>query len=164
MEMIIVVFILSLLAAMIVPNVANQQQGLQRREFFSALSRFCVNAREDAISEKKTLKLTLDSSRNAFVVSEVNDDGDQERSSLNLAKGMETQDFTTNGESSNSAEWEVTFNSDGTSSGGGIELDDGGRIRSLQVKPDGSISLDDGPAEQEPAEDKWPAGETEKRA
>ena len=162
-EVIVVVFIITLLAALIVPNFANQQKSLKHREFFSALSRFCIDARENAISEKKTLKVTLDSGQNAFVLSEVVDDEEQQRKSLELPEGMETQDFTANGQESSSSDWDVEFRPDGTTSGGGIELDDSGRIRSLVVKPDGSVQINEGAAEPEASDQRWEAGETEKR-
>lgn len=168
-EMIIVVMIISLLAAMIVPNVANQQKGIQVRAFFSELSNFAADARERAISTKKPITLALDSNTQSFVQTTKADDddaNDQQLATLKLPSGVTTDNFISGENTMGASDWKVQFFPDGSSDGGGVELTSSGRVRTLKVDLDGTVSISDGPTpdDSQKQDDQWPAGDYEKRA
>ena len=160
-EMMVVVVVLSVLASLVVPNLVRAQEGQQKRDFEASLYRLASYAREKAIQEHKTISLSM--SDRSFVVNDVTDGGDEnELRTLAMPEGVDTGSFAAEGEDSTSGDWKLRFYSDGSSDGGGVELNNDGRIRSLEIKPNGSMKLVEGSLEENDNE-KWMAGEIEKR-
>ncbi|MEZ0325478.1 MAG: GspH/FimT family pseudopilin [Fimbriimonas sp.] len=160
-EMMVVVVVLSVVASMIVPNLVRAQEGQRKRDFEASVFRLASYARERAIQEHKTISLSM-SSRSFVVNDETDREDDTELRSLEMPEGVDTGAFAAEGEDSTSSDWRLRFYADGTSDGGGVELNNDGRIRSLEVKPNGSMKLVEGSLEESGTE-KWMAGEIEKR-
>jgi prepilin-type N-terminal cleavage/methylation domain-containing protein len=159
-EMGVVVLIVALLAALVMPNVARQRDSFERRQFYSELYRFAAGARESAIREQATLALVLDSGGRRIALFEETLEGENERSSVELPEGIDSSSSRMDGQAG--GEWRVRFYPDGSSDGGGIELTDNGRVRALEIQPNGSVRMIDGNIEAV-GEEKWPAGDYEKR-
>jgi general secretion pathway protein H len=160
-EISVVILVIALLAAIVMPNLVRMKESRERREFYSRMNRFVSTARESAITENVTLAITLGSSGRSLVLVEEDVDGERERRSLEFPDGVETSVSDASGLGA-TGDWRLRFYPDGGADGGGLEFSDGGRIRSLQVSPDGSVRMADGPAEVRQQE-KWQAGDYEKR-
>ncbi len=156
----VTVVVLTVIASMIVPNLVRAQEGQAKRDFEANLFRFASYAREKAIQEHKTISLGL--SDRSFVVYEGLDGDEEQVRSLAMPEGVDTGSFAAEGEDATSSDWRLRFYADGSSDGGGVELNNDGRIRSLQIKPNGSMTLIEGSLE-ETGTQKWTAGEIEKR-
>jgi type II secretion system protein H len=160
-EICVVVFIIALISSLIVPNLVRAREGQERRDFEAKVFRLASWARETAIQEHKTLALSV--SDRSFAVVEETEDGEQDRQSLQMPEGIDTGSMAAEGEDATSNEWRLHFYPDGSSDGGGVELSDNGRIRTLEVKTDGSLRMIEGNLEENGTK-KWSAGEIEKRA
>ncbi len=159
----VVVVVLMLFAAMVVPNLATQKASRERSEFYQALNRIAGNAREMAVADGRTTRLSLESGGRTLSIFQEDAEGEEiERQVVDVPEDIQTTSVQADG-SDGGSEWSVKFYPDGTSDGGGIELSDAGRVRSLDVATDGRIQLIEGPL-PEKSEDKWPAGDYEKRA
>ncbi|HSE46291.1 MAG TPA: type II secretion system protein [Gemmatimonadales bacterium] len=176
-EVSVMIVIITVLSALVLPNVVRMAEANRKRQFFSSLWHLAGNAHELAIMDRRTMSVRLDSSGRAFKLVEqpspstsgsqqtqqdAGDDEERERDSLDVPVGIDTGNFTSDGNNTDSANWEVKFYPDGTSDGGGLEVTDNGRVRSLVIRRDGSLNLIEGPM-PELDEEKWPAGEIEKR-
>jgi prepilin-type N-terminal cleavage/methylation domain-containing protein len=171
-EMCVVIVILLILAALTVPNVVKMQETSVHEQFFGDMWRLAGTARQMGISEHKTMILTLDESGRQFRILEqadqtaANTDGtqadDTERKTLAIPEGIETGNSQAGSSSSTSNDWEIRFYPDGSSDGGGLEVTDNGRVRSLLIKPTGQISILDGELPTQDT-DSWPAGDFEHR-
>ena len=160
-ELCLVIIVITLISALIVPNLVRAREGQERRDFEAKVFRLASWARETAIQEHKTLALSVSDRR--FTVVEETEDGEEDRQSLSMPEGIDTGSMAAEGEDATSNEWRLHFFPDGSSDGGGVELSDNGRIRTLEVKTDGSMRVIEGNLEENGTE-KWNAGEIEKRA
>jgi prepilin-type N-terminal cleavage/methylation domain-containing protein len=172
-EMSVVIVVLTIIAAMIVPNVVKMKESSDRQTFFSSLWRLAGRGRELAISEKKTFVMALDSSGRSFTLSEqdqgqtgqlTNDPDQSERGTLDIPEGIETGNLSADGDSSTNSTWEIYFYPDGTSNGGGLEVTDSGRTRSLRIRRDGRVQISNESLDNDDSEQSWPAGDFERRA
>jgi prepilin-type N-terminal cleavage/methylation domain-containing protein len=176
-EISVVIVIIMILSALVLPNVVRMSEANQKRVFFSSLWQLAGKAHELAIMDKKTSAIRLDSSGKSFKVVEIDDQNpsqqtnqnpqqsdsnETEKETLAVPDGIDTGNFSSDGNSQDSGDWEIKFYPDGTSDGGGLEVTDSGRVRSLVIRRDGSLSLVEGNL-PDLAEDKWQAGEIEKR-
>jgi prepilin-type N-terminal cleavage/methylation domain-containing protein len=163
-EMSVVITILVILAALITPNLVTMQTSREVRSFVNALPDIAGRARDTAISEGVTTKLTYDDASHSILLSiEKANEDDTDVTSLTVPTQVQVTGFQADGETRSSGDWTVRFYSDGRSDGGGIETSDAGMIRSLVVDKDGVAKLQPGQLPEE-SEDRWPAGEYEHRA
>jgi type II secretory pathway pseudopilin PulG len=159
--MIVVIVVLAAIASLTVPNLVRAREAREKRDFEANLYRLASYARETAIQDRKTLSLGI-SDRAFAVYEETEGEEETELRSLTMPEGVETGSMAAEGEDATSSDWRLRFYADGTSDGGGVELNNDGRVRSLQIKPDGTMSLIEGSLE-ETGNEKWTAGEIEKR-
>jgi prepilin-type N-terminal cleavage/methylation domain-containing protein len=161
-ELCVVIVILALISSAIVPNLVRARDAQTRREFEAEVFRLASWARESAIQGHRTLALTT-GDRSIQVIQETESSEENTLRSITMPDGIDTGAMAAEGEESTSGEWRLHFYPDGSSDGGGIELSDNGRIRSLQIGPDGSMKMVEGNLEDNGTQ-KWSAGEYEKRA
>ncbi len=159
-ELVVVVVVLTVLASLVIPNLVRAKEGQEKRDFEASLYRLASYARERAIQERKTIALAL--SDRSFVVNEEREGQEIELRRLTMPEGVDTGSFAAEGEDSTSNDWRLRFYADGSSDGGGVELNNDGRIRSLQIGTNGTLTVVEGNLEDNGTK-KWTAGEIEKR-
>jgi type II secretory pathway pseudopilin PulG len=165
MELSVVTAIMMLFAAVVVPAVVNQKERREEREFRSSLLRLVDDARERAIESGKTVSLVMGDGDDQLQVTREGDD-DQEDTvvrSLTVHPGFEITSFEMGGDQVAPTEWKLRFYPEGKADGGGFELRQGTDLKSLVIDKTGNVRLSEGPL-PDTSQDKWPAGEFEKRA
>jgi prepilin-type N-terminal cleavage/methylation domain-containing protein len=167
-EITVVVALIALFASLIVPNLASEKAGRERRAFYVNLENLVVDARETAIETKRTVNLRYDDSAEEFYLNqELEDDAEGTEQEIgkriHLAEGMRTSEFRADDQTASSGDWSIAFYSDGTSDGGGVAIMDGERQFAFVVNDRGGYEAVDGGL-PDPTENKWPAGENEHRA
>ncbi len=169
-EMTAVIAIVVLLAGIAMPNLLARRATREVTAFFVAVPDLAVFARERAQRDGRTVRIVFDDSRQVLSVETQSDAAEatdeQETSSLRdlpLPEEVQATNFRSEDNAVPSGDWALVFYPDGRSDGGAIEFDDSGRIRSLNVTPDGVARTSEGPL---PSVDerRWPAGEREQRA
>ncbi|CAN5421990.1 hypothetical protein BH11ARM1_BH11ARM1_06860 [soil metagenome] len=164
----VVIVIITILSALILPNVVGMKESSEHCAFFNGLWQMAGEAREKAISSNRQVEMGLDSGAGEFTISRKSsptDEGqdDQVLKRLSIPKGIDTGSLSQNGSDSSTADWAVTFYPDGTSSGGSLQVTDADRVRSLRIQSNGTVSIIDGELPDESKEE-WSAGELEQRA
>jgi type II secretory pathway pseudopilin PulG len=162
-----VVAVLMLLAALLLPNLLARQATREVTAFFVGLPDLAVFARERAQATDRTVTVIYNEAQGVFsVLDETDPESDEEIPSLRdlpVPNALTVTDFLTEDQPATADEWELRFYPDGRSDGGAVEVDDNGRLRSLEVSPTGAIRLIEGSL---PTIDqrRWPAGDYEQRA
>ena len=162
-----VVLILVVFASFILPNFSASRNSREVTSFFVALPDLAVFARERAMDDNSTTRIRYDDGNATFTVTEDaqpnSEEEDQILRELAMPSLLTAQAFRQEDENVTTGDWELVFYPDGRSNGGGVEIEDNGRRRSMLVEPDGTIKTDDQPL---PAvEDRrWEAGQIEQRA
>jgi len=164
-ELMVVIAVLSLMAALVVPNLIARERSQAARDFFSALPRLAAQARLSAIQQQATTRMTYDSASRRIVVElePVGPEEGRELASAPVPDGIEPGNMRTGNENSGSSDWQLRFYADGRSDGGGAEWNDAGRQRALIVDRDGISRMLEGNL-PEAREERWPAGDYERRA
>lgn len=164
-ELSVVILVLSLVVAIVVPNLHAFLRGERYREDVIRLERVGITAGRLAAEGGGSVRLTFDSGTDELVVSagEEGTEGETE-SRVALPLGFEAVRFIAGRTESSVADWRITFYADGSCSGGSIEFIEDSDSRTLVIRSnDGRSSLIYGPA-PEPGQERWPAGELERRA
>lgn len=172
-EMSAVIVVIMLFAAMITPGLLARQRSRNVVAFFVKLPDLAVYAREQAQSQRATMRLRFDEADSQFIVERTSENDAENRVSdsddqvslrrLGLQEGLSVSSYRQEDETVSGGEWEILFYPDGQSNGAAVEIDDNGRRRAVIVDRNGSIRLEQGPL---PAveERRWPAGDREQRA
>jgi Tfp pilus assembly protein FimT len=161
-----IIAIVTLFAAIATPSFLARQRTREVTAFFVRLPDLAVYAREVAQRDETTVRIRFDEGQNTFTAEMDGVELDDEPSTVRqiaMPGDVSATSFRQEDESVNASEWELTFYPDGRSDGGGVELNDNGRIRSVVVAPDGTVRLEQGnlPTIDER---RWQAGEREQRA
>jgi prepilin-type N-terminal cleavage/methylation domain-containing protein len=163
-EISVVIVLLALLAALIMPNLVAVKASRERNAFRSELRRLAVSAREDAILRSSIRVLRYEDGSNAFLTSTVSEDGTPADSgrSVALPEGVRVDSFRVGAREVAGGEWEMRFQIDGSTEGGGVELSDGAFVYSLRFAEDGTVRLLE---EELPnlSDERWSAGSYEQR-
>lgn len=165
-ELSVVILVLSLVVAIVVPNLHAFLRGENYREHVIRLERIGLTAGRAAAQSNGEAALTFDSGTDEFVISTGEEDTEAASElRVPLPLGFEATRFINGRAEANVSEWQVTFFTDGSCSGGSVEFIEGGsEMRTLIVRAsDGRSSLIEGPA-PEANQERWPAGEYERRA
>lgn len=160
-----IVAIVALFAALATPSFLARQRTREVTAFFVRLPDLAVYARETAQRDERIVRIRYDDGQSAFLVEldgQEAEDDPESLTQLNVPSDLEVTSFRQEEESVSGGEWELVFYPDGRSDGGGVEVNDNGRIRSVVVAPDGVVRLQQGtlPTIEER---RWQAGEREQR-
>ena len=162
-EMTVVITILLIIAATIGPRIVAMGNTRNVLSFVNGLGRIASQARESAISENNTAKLTYDASRGVLNVDveQTNSDGtkgdDKQVGTLTVPAIVQLVDFRVGTDTSSQSDWTVHFYPDGRCEGGGLTSSDAGKIQSLVIDTSGNGSVQDGPL-PDTSQDIWQAG------
>lgn len=163
-ELSVVVLVIVLITAIIVPRLSSFQRGVDAKLNMAAVQRLASRARESAMSSGRPVSLAFESTDSRFELRSENADGDSLVSGeVQLHEDFQAQRFFAGNTEPAASDWTVTFYPDGTSDGGGVEVDEGGIQRTLVIGAKSGLSKwQDGgmPASES---EKWQAGEFERR-
>jgi prepilin-type N-terminal cleavage/methylation domain-containing protein len=158
-EMIVVVTILALVAAMVMPSLASMKATSDRRDMMSGIRRIAADARERAIRSSITTQIVYDEGAKELQIQEAQSDGTTTTLVRQpMTSGVEPQRFQLAGRDSTPTDFKLTFSSDGHSNGGGLEFKD----FSIYVDQNGGYQFIDGPL-PDPTQQNWGAGDLEQR-
>lgn len=168
------VLIIVMFASFVMPNFNAQRNSREVTKFFVALPDLAVYARDMAQESNSTTRIRYDESTGQFTVSQDtstdtvdsslqdSDDKGTTLRQLTMPDLLSVDVFRSGDDDVTSADWEIEFYPDGRSSGGGLQIDDYGRDRSMLVEPTGEISTDN-QALPTVEERRWAAGQLEQR-
>jgi len=163
-ELAVVVLILALLSALVVPRLANIQDGIEAKLSLDSVQRLATRARETAISSGRPVGMAYNESDGAFELRQETDEGDGSVvASTVLHPGFSPERFVVANNESNASDWQVNFYGDGTSDGGGLELNEGGVTRSFIIGAKSGLSRWANGGLPASETEIWPAGEYERR-
>lgn len=158
-EMIVVVTVLALVAAMVMPSLVSMKASSDRRDLMSGVRRIAADARERAIRSGVTTEIIYDDSAKELQIQEEQTDGTTNTlTRQRMSSGIEPERFQISGKDATSTDFKLTFTPDGHSVSGGIEFKD----FSIYVDQNGNYRFIDGPL-PDPTDQSWQAGDLEQR-
>lgn len=164
-EMIVVITIMALMASIAIPSMAGAERARQYRSALSNLKRLPIQAREAAISRGTTVVLHTEGNGTGIVAVEESADGveGQTIGRADLPEGLSFRTLRVGDRDAGTSDWSLRFYSDGTSDGGGFEIEENANIWSVVIEPrTGRVQNVKG--EMPPlSEQSWPAGEREQK-
>lgn len=162
-EMMVVVVVLTLMAAFITPNLVAIQRSRTLRSLEASVLRLPAEARSEA--QRTGFAVTFRVEGDALVLERKpsKDEDPVEIKRLSLGSELVAQQAETNGESVDLASWTWVVYPDGTSKAALLQFQEGGATRSLLFSSEGEARWGTG-NEVSPAEERWQAGELEQRA
>ena len=158
--MIAVIFVLSLVAAIAIPNMAASIEGQRRRDFMTGLPRLVVQAREQAISLGSPVELRFNGS--SFVIERPAAEGEEPQTvgAVRVAQGVSVEKTFLSSEEVSDEDWVVQFYPDGTCDSATIELSEGNDSRAFVINPRQGKGRYMGSDEaQQLGDDRWIAGD-----
>lgn len=164
-EMMVVITLLVLMAAMVVPNLARLREAQQKRDFVSGLATFARQAREEAITGGQSVRLRLGDGESALEIVTTDLTSGDERTirTRRFPDGFGTGQTRIEDTLAPGSEWQLTFFPDGSSERGGIEITEGQRVYALVLDNEiGQPRLVEGNL-PDLSQDRWAAGEIERR-
>ena len=162
-EMMVVVAVLTLMAAFITPNLVALQRSRILRSLEASVLRLPAEARAEAQRSGTAVTLRVDGGALVLERKPSKDEDPVEVKRLGLNGEITVQDAQTNGEGVDLASWTWVVYPDGTSKAALLELQEGSATRSLLFSAEGEARWGTG-VEVSPAEERWQAGELEQRA
>ena len=141
-EMSVVISVVALFATFVVPNIVSSHKSMQERLFVNSLQRVAADAREAAISQNATMRLSMSGNRLSVVPDSGSAQKGNEISGVDLIEGAKGTKFQLNGQEM-SSDWAVRFFPDGTADEGGVEITIGESSYALNVTPRGAVNLTD---------------------
>lgn len=158
-ELSTVIVIMSMTAALIAPNVASAIEGGKRRGFRVSTLTLLKRAKNEAIIRRATTEIRAN--ENSLILMLPSEDSDTVLDSVNSVNGVELSHFQQEGNEVSEGEWAISFYSDGTSSGGQFQFDEGQSSQSVIISKKTGLSklaeLDSTDRNDDEAE--WEAGE-----
>ncbi len=159
-EMLVVVVVLSMIAAVVTPSLVSMKASSDRRSLISAIRTVAADARERAISSARMTQVSYDESSRQLRIEQVQDDGTtQTLKNVQLTTDLEPQRYQLEGKDATAGDFKLTFAPNGHSNGGGIEFTG----FSILVNQNGNYRFIDGPLPQA-QDEKWQAGDLEQRS
>lgn len=163
-ELTVVVLVLALMSAMVVPRLNAVKSGIDAKVNMDAIQRLASRARESAMSTGRPVAMAYNETDRAFELRQNNADGDSEVSNtLAIHPDFEPNRFVNGTDELTASDWTLSFYPDGTSDGGGFEMDEGGITRSLVVGARNGLSKWSNGSLPVYETEKWQAGEYERR-
>jgi len=158
-EVLVVITILALAAAIVVPSLPSMVKSQRKRDFFAGLQRMSFEAVNIAKTSGQPVRLVADTN-GSFQLQQDNADAEsQSLRTLPPVDGIAATSFNAGDGSLDATAWEVSFYRDGTSSGGSVRFEEGTATWTFRIdKKDGRGEVVSGDAEEEP-EDRWEAGD-----
>lgn len=162
-ELVAVITVLAVLAALVVPRIVTLRDSADRQAFFAEVRQVASVARELAQQRNETATLRYDSDLPGFTIELETEDGDAEtvREIVALAE-ITVENLRVNGEDRTESDWEVLFFADGRSDSGSIEVLASGLLYHLRIDRAGRSTWAPGEAPEDTQ--KWEAGDLEQRA
>lgn len=164
--MVVVTALLVLATALVAPRLLSTQEGSETRRFFSDVRGLIIAARDEAILRGVPVSVEFAEDNSIVATRERLEDAMQTDTirSLPVQPGVTASRTVLDGETVEQSDWKLTFYPDGTSLGGGVEFAVNGQpFRSVYVVHGlSSVALISGEL-PDPSEQKWTAGEHEKR-
>ncbi|MES1227941.1 MAG: hypothetical protein ABUL72_04670, partial [Armatimonadota bacterium] len=161
-EMLVVIFVLSLTAAFMVPKLFLARDSAKQRAFEDTMVSLVGTAKREAEAKKQVAKLKVsDQSMEVVTVDE-----DQVETSVRteaLPSGVTVGALSIRGQDSTAAEWSLTVYPDGRTHQASIELDESGRVRTFFIYADGRTVWREGKAADSQTDQSWEAGNLEQR-
>jgi prepilin-type N-terminal cleavage/methylation domain-containing protein len=159
-EMLAVIVIVAMVAAIAVPNLAAMIKSGRRRDFLQSLTRLTVQAQQDAQSAQATTKIVTFGDNGL----QIQRDGQNQSNptvlqSLTGVEGISLSRFRLGTQEVGAADWEVKFYPDGTADAAGLEISDAGDLWHFLIdakKGRGTLSRGELPQTQD---DRWPVGD-----
>jgi len=163
-EVLAAIAVTAMLASLALPSYTAIQRGTEVRNFRARLLAMSAQARSHAIESGLTTGLSFDRETNIFEVLEQETDGTKiELNELAAPSNMVVIQMAADRYESPPGGWWVPFYSDGTSAGGGAEIQAKDWTFSFIIdSASGSARLQDG-ALPDLSQDQWKAGTYEKR-
>jgi len=162
-EMMVVIGVLTLMAAFITPNLVALQRSRTLRSLEAAVVRLPSEAREEARRLGKPVVLRVEDSALVVEQKATKEEDATELMRLSLGSEIQVDQAQTNGESVELSSWEWTIYPDGTSRPATLILREGQRNKSLLFSSEGdarwAVSDTDTTTEE-----RWEAGGLEQRA
>jgi type II secretory pathway pseudopilin PulG len=163
--MMIVVAVVSALAAVTIPRFVAMKSGQDARDLASALVRIGADARLLAIDSGQTVQVTYDALRRAVVFEALDPETLEgtEVKTIEIPEGVELSAFTLEGRFATEGDWLLSFYPDGSGSDAGIEVEDGLDAYHVLIEGrDGTATRAEGRLEEADLQE-WQAGELEQR-
>lgn len=161
-EMMVVIAVLTLLAAFITPNLVALQRSRTLRSLEASVLRLPAEARVEAQRRRAAVTLRVDGDNLVLESKPSKDEDPVEVKRLSLEGELTAQEAQTNGEGVDLASWAWTVYPDGTAKAASLELQEGSQTRTLLFSSEGEARWATG-TEVSPAEERWQAGELEQR-
>lgn len=175
--MVVVCAVLSVIAALVYPNVIGMKSSRDRAESYNRILRLAQRGRESAIVDGQTYSLVVDGGTSLTLKREVaaSKDSDprqmttnttpdtEDVESVSLPDGASVGNASLDGQTSSSNDFTLHFYPDGRSEGGALEITEGSTVHSLVVTTTGIATLAEGSMPVTQA-NHWEAGQYEQRA
>lgn len=179
-ELGVVVLIVLLFAALVVPSIVRDKEALEHREAYNKAYQLALRARVEAISSGLPHQLSFDDGESTLKVDRMDQPSttsttgqiqptatlDEEQAtmvaSVRFPNGVSVGSVRLGTNETSVSEWKLRFYPDGTTDGGGAELNEGNQTKLLKIEKDGRVTLNDGHF-GDPLEDLWQAGDYDRR-
>ena len=162
-EMMVVIAVLTLMAAFITPNLVALQRSRVLRSLEASVLRLPAEARAEAQRSGGAITLRVDDDVLVLERKPAKNEDPVEVKRLPLSGEITAQAAETNGEGVDLASWTWTVYPDGTSKAATLQLQEGRASKILIFSSEGEAQWGTG-REVSPAEERWQAGELEQRA
>lgn len=155
--------ILMILSAAISPAVGGWINGQTTRTFLNSFNNLPAKAKNLAVSTNKNVALTFDGS--SFRLGSTDSNGDAtDLGAISMPEGIDVSRLFSDGQVTDSSDWKLYFYPDGTSDGGGVELNRGNSLYSLSVDKGTSLATVSDGEMPDGENTSWPAGDYVQRS
>ncbi|MBX3117535.1 MAG: type II secretion system protein [Fimbriimonadaceae bacterium] len=162
-ELGVVVLVLAMFSALAVPRLVAFQRAEDYQNFINRTKAIFGEARETAIERKAVFVLRVSGDQIELTEDGADEGQGQAIRTVPLPDGVQVDQVTLNGSTTNTETWLMAFYPDGTATRGGVQFDSDGRLFSMQVDDvTGRAAFIDGELPEQ-TQTKWEAGEREQR-
>ena len=144
-EMMIVIFVLSLTAAIVMPRMVSLRESARERAFEDKLVALMGTASRAAQSRRQVARIRVVESRFEATVPQEGAD-DLVLASEVMPEGVSVPKATSRGLEVATGDWSLSLYPDGRSHEAQVELSVSGRARTMRVRADGRVAWRDGEA------------------
>jgi Tfp pilus assembly protein FimT len=161
-ELSIVIAILALCAVVVMPGVVGIQRSRAIKDLEASVARLPVVARNDAIRTQTPVQMKIEGS--SLVVEQTDANGGQPKTltQVQLSDDLRADNAQQNGQSVDTGSFQWTAYPDGSTDSGGIEFDEHGASKSLNLPANGGAQWINGQL-PDPSEQQWQAGQLQER-
>jgi Tfp pilus assembly protein FimT len=164
-EAMIVIAVITAMAAVVLPRFAALESGQASRDFASALVRIGADARLMAIETGQSVHVRYDDQFRTIVFETIDPDTGQasEQRSVAVPELTELTAFTIDGAFVNGSDWTLEFYPDGAGLDAGIEVEEGDYIYHVTIEGTDGTATKAVDRLEESGGQQWQAGELEQR-